>query len=78
MTKLLPELRALPRNVQLDGEVVALDDEGVPDFHRLGARLLHGREGIAATYLVFDVLARKGLTATTLTYAERRALLEEL
>src|SRR4051794_37309999 len=57
MSPLLPELRSLPENVQLDGEIVALDENGLPDFHRLGSRLLHGREGIGVVYFVFDVLA---------------------
>lgn len=78
MTKLLPELRSLPPNVQLDGEVVALDPGGAPDFHRLGARLLHGRDGISVIYFVFDLLAVEGLATTMLPYAERRAVLEEL
>jgi bifunctional non-homologous end joining protein LigD len=42
MTTLLPELaQALPTHVQLDGELVAFDEEGKPDFHRLGERMLH-------------------------------------
>ena len=79
MTPLLPELApALPPDVQLDGELVALDLDGRPDFHRLGARMLHGRPGIAVSLFVFDVLAVEGLTVTALRYSERRALLEEL
>jgi bifunctional non-homologous end joining protein LigD len=79
MTDLLPELAAtLPPNVQLDGEIVALNPEGVPDFHRLGSRLLHGHEGISVTYFVFDVLAVEGLPVTTQPYQERRKLLETL
>jgi ATP-dependent DNA ligase len=43
MTPLLPELaEALPPDVQLDGELVALDTDTRPDFHRLGDRMLHG------------------------------------
>jgi ATP-dependent DNA ligase len=35
MTHLLPEFRrGLPLGVQLDGELVALDASGGPDFHR--------------------------------------------
>ena len=79
MTHLLPEFRpALPVGVQLDGEVVALDESGRPDFHRLSSRMLHGRAGITLTLFVFDVLAVEGLPTTMLPYAERRALLEEL
>jgi hypothetical protein len=58
MTSLLPELEATsPANVQLDGEIVALNAAGVPDFRRLGSRLLHGHELVVLTYFVFDVLA---------------------
>jgi bifunctional non-homologous end joining protein LigD len=48
MTPLLPELaRSLPRDVQLDGELVAFAADGAPDFHRLGRRMLHGDSQIA-------------------------------
>ena len=79
MTHLLPELgRSLPQDVQLDGEIVALADDGRPDFHRLSSRMLHGRGGIAITYFVFDLLAVEGLATTMLPYSERRAILEEI
>src|SRR3954462_10864424 len=79
MSHLLPEFhRTLPESVQLDGELVALGEDGRPDFHRLSSRVLHGRRGIALTLFVFDVLAVEGLSTTMLPYSERRALLEEL
>jgi bifunctional non-homologous end joining protein LigD len=79
MTHLLPEFRRdLPLGVQLDGELVALDESGRPDFHLLSLRMLHGRAGIPAVLFVFDVLAVEGLATTMLSYSERRALLEEL
>ena len=72
MTPLLPELAAaLPADVQLDGELVALDETGRPDFHRLSSRMLHGRPGLAVTYFVFDVLAVEGLATTMQPYSER-------
>jgi bifunctional non-homologous end joining protein LigD len=40
--------------------------------------MLHGEPGIAVVYFVFDVLACEGLSATSLSYVDRRALLEEL
>ena len=79
MTHLLPEFRpSLPERLQLDGELVALGEDGRPDFHQLSSRMLHGRGGIALTLFVFDVLAVEGLATTMLPYSERRALLEEL
>jgi ATP-dependent DNA ligase len=58
--------------VQLDGELVALDADGRPDFHRLAGRMLHGRGGIAVTLFLFDVLAVEGLPVTSQPYSERR------
>ena len=79
MTPLLRELAAaLPADVQLDGEIVALDESGRPDFHRLSSRMLHGRPGVPVTFFVFDVLPVEGLPTTMQPYAERRALLEQL
>ena len=79
MTQLLPELRGcLPAGVQLDGELVALADDGRPDFHRLSSRMLPGRGGIAVTLFVFDVIGVEGLPTTMQPYSERRELLEQL
>jgi bifunctional non-homologous end joining protein LigD len=79
MTALLGDLApALPEDVQLDGELVALDTSGRPDFHRLSSRMLHKRAGIEVTLFVFDVLGVAGLPTTMLPYTERRALLEEI
>jgi bifunctional non-homologous end joining protein LigD len=79
MAPLLPELeRALPADVQLDGELVAFDTEGYPDFHRLSQRMLHRCEGIPVTYVAFDVLAFDGEPTTSEPYRERRRLLEAL
>ena len=42
ISHLLPELRgSLPKGVQLDGDLVALDETGRLDFHRLWSRMLH-------------------------------------
>jgi bifunctional non-homologous end joining protein LigD len=79
MTTLVPELeQALPPNVQLDGELVAFDDEGKPDYHRLSQRMLHRRDGIEVTYKVFDVLAFDGEATLREPYRARRELLEAL
>jgi len=79
MTHLLPEFRkSVPEGVQLDGELVALGEDGRPDFHRLSSRMLHGRTGVSLTLFVFDVLAVEGLSTTMQPYLERRAILEQL
>jgi bifunctional non-homologous end joining protein LigD len=64
--------------VQLDGELVALDETGRPDFHLLSSRMLHRRAGVVVAFFVFDVLAVEGLRTTMQPYSERRALLEQL
>jgi bifunctional non-homologous end joining protein LigD len=79
MSERLPELHdALPTDVQLDGELVAWDHTGRPDWHRLSARVLHGDSSIPVTLIAFDVLACEGLPVTGLPYSKRRELLEQL
>src|SRR4051812_40877415 len=79
MTDRLPEFRrTLPEHVQLDGELVASDAAGHPDFHRLTARVLHGDTSIPLTFMVFDLLAVEGLSVMSRPFSDRRALLEAL
>ena len=79
MTPLLPDFAdALPADLQLDGELVALDESGRPDFHLLSLRMLRDRPDVALTLFVFDVLAVEGLSTMRQPYSERRALLEQL
>jgi bifunctional non-homologous end joining protein LigD len=77
MAALLPELAGLPDGLMLDGELVAWED-GLPNFPRLCARMLHGERDVSITYLAFDVLYVDRESAMVLPYAERRHLLEEL
>ncbi|MCP4306342.1 MAG: hypothetical protein GY926_01255 [bacterium] len=49
----------LPADTVLDGEVVALDENGLPSFERLQARMSAGRSRLPITYVVFDLLHRK-------------------
>lgn len=84
-----PELAAGPavgRDVVLDGEVIALNDAGRPDFRVLGERM-HTRDprkaarfaaARPATYMVFDVLRLDGEDLTGRTWTQRRAILEGL
>jgi ATP-dependent DNA ligase len=73
-----PELADLPKGLVLDGELVAFALDGRPSFPLLCLRVLHGREAIPVTFMVFDVLRVEGADAMCLPYADRRALLEEL
>jgi bifunctional non-homologous end joining protein LigD len=48
MTDAVPELERLPQGLVLDGELIALGDDGLPSFPRLSERVLHGWDGIAS------------------------------
>jgi bifunctional non-homologous end joining protein LigD len=63
--------------VILDGELVCLDADGKPDFHRLRPRIT-GNPGARATYIAFDVLHLDGCAVRQLPYRERRSILHEL
>jgi bifunctional non-homologous end joining protein LigD len=74
------------REALLDGEVVAFDENGRPDFQRLQRRMHLASDAAVrrrmadtpATYLAFDVLHLDGRPLVELPYAERRELLERL
>ena len=53
----------LPAETVIDGEVVALDDSGRPDFHRLHH---YGAEATRIQYFVFDLLVWNGRDLTNL------------
>jgi bifunctional non-homologous end joining protein LigD len=84
-----PELVVPPlgdRDLLVDGEVIALNDRGLPDFRVLQHRMHVRRhsdavrlvESIPATLMVFDLLRLDGEDLTGRPLAERRALLEGL
>jgi DNA ligase D-like protein (predicted ligase) len=66
-------LRDLPEGTVLDGEIVALDDAGRPDFHLL-QRLRS--EGPRVRYFVFDLLICRDRDLTALPLSERREFLK--
>ncbi|MBT2491332.1 ATP-dependent DNA ligase [Streptomyces sp. ISL-96] len=87
--ELLPLGTALGAGVAavLDGEIVALDDDGRPDFERLQARMgLSGSPAKAARLapdvpahlMLFDALHLRGRSIVGLPYRERRRELESL
>jgi bifunctional non-homologous end joining protein LigD len=89
VTAAWPELSDPPlgdRDLLVDGEVIALNERGLPDFRVLQHRMhLRNAKEIArlvtsvpATLMVFDLLRLDGEDLTTRPLEERRALLEEL
>ena len=78
MTKLVPELAALPVAATFDGELVAFDNDGVPDFPLVCERMLMRRQHVRIAYLIFDVLSLDGRSLMSQPYIERRRQLEAL
>jgi bifunctional non-homologous end joining protein LigD len=86
-----PELQALAaelgaRDVVLDGEIVAFDDEGRPSFELLQRRM-HVQDDhairkltseVPAVYVLFDLLWVDGKSLVEVPYEQRRAQLMEL
>ncbi|MHA7861385.1 non-homologous end-joining DNA ligase [Tessaracoccus sp. Y36] len=78
--------RGLPDGLIIDGELIALNSDGVPSFHAIQPRM-HVRNAARAarwsaerpvTFVAFDLLKLAGEDLTRLPLAERRARLEEL
>jgi bifunctional non-homologous end joining protein LigD len=83
----LREMRGLRRkDLLVDGEVIALNDQGVPDFRTLQERMHVRRassvqrlvEAVPVTFMVFDLLRYDGVDLTRTPLVERRARLAEL
>jgi bifunctional non-homologous end joining protein LigD len=70
------EASALP-DVLIDGEIVALDDNGAPDFSSLQAALSDGKTDNLIFY-AFDLLFADGMDIRRLPLAERKAQLKLL
>jgi hypothetical protein len=72
MTELVPELATFPMYGAFDGELVAFDQDGAPDFALLCERLLNHRRHIHPTDVIFDVLSLDGVSLMRAPYSERR------
>jgi ATP-dependent DNA ligase len=64
-------LEELPPDTIIDGELVALDDSGRPEFNRLQD---YSGASQHVRYFVFDVIVLKGRDLTVLPPLERRLL----
>ena len=74
------------RDLLVDGEIIGINDAGVPDFAVIQERM-HVRSAataarlatsVPATFMVFDVMRLDGRDLTSLPLGERRAILEGL
>ena len=91
-TNSFPELDGLVElldgfdSLVLDGEVIAMGDDGVPSFVRLQQRMhvkdradsLKRAKDVPISYAIFDVLFVNGNETLRLPFADRRSLLERI
>jgi bifunctional non-homologous end joining protein LigD len=92
MTAGYPELRSIPDSIKartaiLDGEIVALDEQGRPSFSLMqqrtgvghgGRRIRHTRDDIPAMYYVFDLLYLDGYNLMQVELEQRKQLLASI
>jgi DNA ligase D-like protein (predicted ligase) len=67
-------LRSLPDHTVVDGEIVALDEEGRPSFNLLQN---YGSSGIPLHFYVFDLIVLAGVDLRRESLSQRRTLLEK-
>ena len=70
---ILAGLAKLPADTVIDGEIVALDDDGRPSFNLLQN---HGTAGVPLAYFVFDVMVHRGRDVMGEPLSARRTVLE--
>ncbi len=70
------EASTLP-DALIDGEIVAMDAEGVPDFSTLQAAIADGKTD-KLVFFAFDLLFAQGLDLRRLPLSERKAQLKQL
>ena len=91
ITSQYPEIRGISTALKchsavLDGEIVTLDDNGIPNFNLLQSRLHITSAAMVNTraartpahYMIFDLLELNGKSLINLPYQERRRLLGSL
>jgi bifunctional non-homologous end joining protein LigD len=78
MTDRVQFLAELPVRAVLDGELVALEDDGKPDFPTLCENVLHRPSAARLVFMAFDVLSIEGRSVRSEPYSERRRLLDSM
>jgi bifunctional non-homologous end joining protein LigD len=74
--KICRELQNIPHDAILDGEVVVVNEEGIPEFQKL--QNYHEDTEGELRYYVFDLLFLNGHDITHLPLIERKSLIEEV
>lgn len=69
------ELQKIKPEAVLDGEVVALNDKGLPDFQNIS--LAAGDQSLHVVYYIFDILQLDGKDLTELPLLERKMILRK-
>jgi bifunctional non-homologous end joining protein LigD len=72
MTPHVGFLEQLPVSAVLDGELVAFDADGKPDFERVCERMLYRHAEVPLIFLAFDVLSLDGRDLRAKPYREHR------
>jgi bifunctional non-homologous end joining protein LigD len=92
LTKAYPELQEIPQHIRartavLDGEIVALDEQGRPSFGLMqqrtgvgegGRRIRRTRDDIPVMYYVFDLLYVDGYSLVRVDLEKRKDLLASI
>ncbi|HLT08594.1 MAG TPA: DNA ligase D [Cyclobacteriaceae bacterium] len=74
--KICRELQDIPHDAILDGEVVVVNEEGIPEFQKL--QNYHEDTEGELRYYVFDLLYLNGHDITHLPLLERKSLIEDV
>jgi DNA ligase D-like protein (predicted ligase) len=72
--RIVKALASMPDETVIDGEVVALDEDGRPSFNALQN---HGSAGIPLHFFIFDLLMLQGRDVMAEPLAKRRDLIEK-
>ena len=73
---IIDDLKKIPHNVVLDGEIVALDAKGMPTFQ--GLQYYSRGDNKELIYYVFDILYIDGKVVQNETLKERKKILSEI
>lgn len=77
-THLLPQIELMLDDATFDGELIALNSAGMPDFSLLHNVDRNGAEGVQLKYMAFDLLRIGDRDLTAVPWKVRRAELEKL